>query len=430
MSKYARGLVFALENDDEMYGVGVEVPEDTAESEAEMAEINEDARDIEDGIEVTDSSMDDKETLDDMADVMEESVENGEGIDEDTAEVIEIAAEAIYKRLGLRHSKTMPSLESFGSKSTRLQATRVALEDMKEKSAGIGASIMKFIRGIMENLGKLWDKITTFFTKMGMDKRLKALEASIKSVKDGSTKSFETLENKSAAKAFSLKGGDATVADVKKAVDNAITLLANTEKVLGKLDAVADRSLKGLSAKDIETWANIDKDSFSKEVDEAIGGFVSGGENTLYVYGIGFKYETDESGKGKLVKLDRSGEPGEKIANANETHLKSIAQSLQTLKGGLDKITKNGKSKVDAIAKKYEKAAKSIDDKKASDSDAAVKKSLNEARTLIMAQGNLLNAICHHATTIGINTINEGIKYCEACIKAQTAPAEKPEGAA
>jgi hypothetical protein len=111
MSKYARGIVFAMEDADLDTSVGS--GEDLAELESSTAEIETEARDIDDGVEALDSAMEDMDTLEDISDVMEDSVEEGTGLDENAAEIAQVAVESIYRRLGLRNARPMPSLESL-----------------------------------------------------------------------------------------------------------------------------------------------------------------------------------------------------------------------------------------------------------------------------------------------------------------------------
>lgn len=138
-----------IEEQEQVAGQAVAAVEDPAEqAEPEMAEMTEASGDVESGLEQVDQVSDDADTLDGIADKMEESEENG-GLDETAAAITEVAVEALYKRLGVTRRKPMPALESFGSQSSRTRATKLAVE------------------GIRDTLKKVWDGVVAMLVKIG-----------------------------------------------------------------------------------------------------------------------------------------------------------------------------------------------------------------------------------------------------------------------
>jgi hypothetical protein len=175
------GLVFAME-DDEVIAPAADavemVPETQAEVETASAEVSEQSAEIEQIDTAVDEAQADTATVDSIADVMAETVESGEGMPEEAAQIAEVAVEALCARLGMRLSKKpMPAMESFGSTSSRLMATKIALEEVQ----GIGKRIWENIK---KALAWVWEKITSFFKMItkNRDQLIKHLEQLKKSV--------------------------------------------------------------------------------------------------------------------------------------------------------------------------------------------------------------------------------------------------------
>jgi len=209
MSKYARGLMFAMEDETELdTNAEASVEDDVADIrfEQDVAEIEADGRDLDDGVESVDRTLDDVSTLSDIGDVMEESVENGEGLDEDTAEITQIAVESIYRRLGLRKAKPMPSLESFSTKNTRVHATRIALEETRSQIGKIGSRLVEWIQRMIQHVVDMVKKAWIAITQWGLKKRVDAVVAAAKALKDDSAKKVSGIENAALGKVFNEKG--------------------------------------------------------------------------------------------------------------------------------------------------------------------------------------------------------------------------------
>lgn len=153
-----KGLFAALE--DEVI-VGDETPEvDFAQVAEDSNEVYESSAEIENQSETVNSAVDDIGELSDVKDVMEDSIDKGEGLSSNAAELAAVAVEAICARLGIEKKRTIvPSLESFGSKNSRLTATKIAVE-------GIGETIEKAWQAIKAFFAKMWANIKSFFKKV------------------------------------------------------------------------------------------------------------------------------------------------------------------------------------------------------------------------------------------------------------------------
>lgn len=217
------GLVFAMEADGEFDKASqVElVPETQAEVETASAEVAEQSGEIETMDTDVASAETDAGTLGDIQEVMAQSVESGEGLTEEAAAIAEVAVESIRARLGMkRGTKVIPALESFGSKSSRLHATKIAMET-------IGESIKKIWENIIKAIKWVWDKIKGFWLSLTKSRGslLKHLEGMQKRVADMAA---ETLNEKtvkgSAAATFSING--------KASFDTAKKVLADSQKLI------------------------------------------------------------------------------------------------------------------------------------------------------------------------------------------------------
>jgi hypothetical protein len=159
---------------------------------------------------------------------MDDSIEAGTGMSEETAEMAEIAVEAICSKIGLRgHAKrVMISTESFGSTNTRLQSTRFSAES-------IGDTIKKIWEAIKTAIKNVWDRIKNFFNGLvGSAKKasehIESLKKRVNELPLGGEKSKEKLDSGSLAKAFTEDG--------EAGYNTAIAILIRSTALLGKVD--------------------------------------------------------------------------------------------------------------------------------------------------------------------------------------------------
>ena len=144
----ARGLFLAVEemreaesSTDKKSGL----PPAANSLETTLLDVNEEGANLEQGSDMLVEASDDINTLDEVADTIEESAENG-GMTPDAAKMAEVAVESIMRRQGMSLAyKPIASLESFGSTSSRMSATKLSLESVKEKSKELWSRFTKFI---------------------------------------------------------------------------------------------------------------------------------------------------------------------------------------------------------------------------------------------------------------------------------------------
>lgn len=248
MSFRSKGLVLAMEDDAPVVQVEInaenEVP---AEVEADAAELADQAGEVEDLVTAVEEAEQDAATLDRMAGVMEESADKGEGLDETAAEIAEVAVEAICGRLGIRtYGRAMPALESFGSRNSRVSATRISVEGIKEWITTTWEAIKKAFKD-------MWAKVKAFFEKFFVaNERLK--EAAKKMLENigsvGDTPKSAAFEDKGIASQFPhLKVFDKTAVikelDVHKGVvDSTLAFVGGLEGAVSEVNKAVEAALK------------------------------------------------------------------------------------------------------------------------------------------------------------------------------------------
>lgn len=237
--KYRNGLGFALEDDS--IDSDLDVADTAPAAAAAMDEVNDDVDESEDLTAAIEEATDSADALQDITDTMEESVEEGEGVDPKAAEIAEIAVEFIAARAGVRHRSTFPAIESFGSSSSRVSATRVAVEGVKE-------TIKKIWETIKAAIKRLWDKIKQFFlgiTKNSkkLTEHLEALKKRVQDLPAGAKPIESKLDNSSLAEKLSIKG-KADMSTAKKLLEHANKLPGATGKIVDEMNKNIQRTVE------------------------------------------------------------------------------------------------------------------------------------------------------------------------------------------
>lgn len=178
MSKYSgRGLLASFENEEDTVDAAPMV-EDADNAEAALADAGEVQADINEAEGVVDQAIEDSETLETVASQLESREQSG-GATPEEAEMAEITVESICNRLGIARNP-MQSMESFSSRSSRVRATRLSVEGIREVGDTIWKYIVKIYKKIKEWVLKAWDYLFDARTKLL--RRAKALEARVEKV--------------------------------------------------------------------------------------------------------------------------------------------------------------------------------------------------------------------------------------------------------
>jgi hypothetical protein len=134
----------------------VEEIEQSPEQELQGMHVDEtEINETNDSIEEADDTA---EALADIQEKMGETIEEG-GMDEKSAEVVQVAVEHLCKRIGFSSKRAGFSMEGFKDKESRVQATKVAMEELGEK-------IKKIYDTIVEAIKKIIESVKTFFSNL------------------------------------------------------------------------------------------------------------------------------------------------------------------------------------------------------------------------------------------------------------------------
>ena len=205
-----------------------------AEVKAAQAEVAEGETIVED---VEDAGV----TLDEVGATLESAVRSGQGLDPIAAKLASIAINSATSKLGISKQLTA-SLENYGQRTSRLEATRITLEDVKE-------TVLKWWNTIRAALTNLYMKIKGFFIKLfdGLPKLKKRAEEMVKTA--NSTKGTAKAEKiKVAVGNLKMANSTPATADVIKGLDELSTLAASVLGTGGSGEKAYEETVKELTA--------------------------------------------------------------------------------------------------------------------------------------------------------------------------------------
>jgi len=266
MTKAGQGLVAAMEAEADVIAENQEEIGNNAESlETDMLEVADSAEEGAVADEKQEEAAEVVEALESMAVSLGLAAKNG-GIDAHAADALGVALEHMYSRVGLK-SKPMPVLESFGGTSSRVGATQLAMEGIKEQAKKIWDAIVAAIKSAIAWLGTFYNKIFDAATKL--KSRAESLEEKAQAV-HGQAKE-KTFENANLVKALNVAGkiptGAALTTDLlataKSVFGSGKEILAYAEGFLKLADKespqktfLAEFSLPAASMKNVSVVSN------------------------------------------------------------------------------------------------------------------------------------------------------------------------------
>lgn len=414
MSKLRKGLVLALEEmeaENEIpsepveYGDEVETRLGADEAVEEVTEAESEVGEMTDAVDDTAADID---TLEDIHDTMEATVESGEGMSEDAAEVAEVAIEAIAARMGIkREGRFMPATESFQSTNSRLMATKIAMEETQSLMSKGWEAILKAIAWIKE-------KINLFFANLfknvdRLDAHIKTVRSRVDAVK-GDVKKEEVLKKEGLAKALGTDNkADFDTAHAK--VEAALEMLSQGEAISKALKAYSQKDATKLSD-NAEMLAQMNKLKVTKEF--LIGGTI-----------ISVASDVD-AGAGLISGINIV---KQKVPTATEIKALDAGEMYKVLNDCLSltkairtyRVTeKNNNDTLKEIEKKVKAAEKGSEQEKFEGGHKLLKQLHKDATDLI-------SKTSMNFTSVAFQTVNTLVKYVEA---SAANLGEKPEEAA
>lgn len=451
------GIIAAMEQAQEE-NLGAETLEQAADQAAavgeDRVEVVDQAADIEADAGDVSEAVADVGELSEIGEIAEASVESGEGLSEQAAEIATVAIERIHNRLGFSgKQRIVPATESFGHAGTRLASTKLVIES-------IGDTIKQVWEAIKAMAKRIWDKITQFFKKIfgsakslrdhleNLKKRAIALDASAKPAE-------KDLSGAVAAKVGVKKKAD--LSTYRAIADNAIKLAGLSRPLAGEAvqlgnglgvvtGKLASNNFDEAELKNFLTEASKQSNKTNailgifEKLDEAgvestvkssgkgkgstvvYGPFASGtglivktNENRVKIDGQEVVYEltTMSFGVGKKDKqadkakaLDR-GEVLSVIEMA--TKVCDAVEELERNKSTLDKMVKDAETACDNALKAMAKMA-------GDNAKPAVRVALNESRDVTNYLLQMSSSIGQKIPSVVINVAYAGADYASASI--------------
>lgn len=224
MSSRIKGLVFAMEEGENLELSDNELSDTTTLIDNAIQQGN----DVVDLTTAFEEATEEVETLENIQRIMSDSVDNNEGLDENSAELAQVAVENICSRLRINSSVIkMPALESFSSKNNSLVSTRIALEGItqvikdiwegiKRIAIKIGEKLMEFIDGIIDSLGSL-------------EKTANGLLAKVNKTDFSDISNKGVIKSKTLATAFTIADNDLSTHGVLPILKSTYTSVENVE---------------------------------------------------------------------------------------------------------------------------------------------------------------------------------------------------------
>lgn len=430
-----KGLVAAMEEEEkrvEAEGVPaeeLEIAENAAETSEAVAEVSEGETELAESDAQMEEAEEVSETLTAVAECMAISAANG-GMDKYSAQAVTIAVEHLYSRVGGRRP-AMPAMESFGGTSSRIGATQLAMEDIKDK-------IREIWRAIVAQIKKAIAWVKDHFTKIfgaanKLEKRAKAIfekadkttdpiketkienERLVKTLYQGTdvaasaagAELLKTVGNKvfSSYAAKSNDSGEA-IANALEGVNKDTTIV----DLLSKVTPALTSDIEGMSANTHQT--NAPEGTGVKSTAELPGGraIVSfmhdakGFENISDCKIFLGDFNPGVKAPSKTSVDTMKAQECKKVASAIE----SLAVEIQGYKKQIEKVTK--------IKERVAKAAENIG-KLADDATDATKETLRGAQKAVTYCVNQMDQPATAFSAYALKTGSAYLDYCEASLK-------------
>lgn len=429
-----RSLMIALEGE-ELEPVDPIEPAEAvpAEAESAVAEVAEDQAPIDDLATAVEEAAEDIDTLENVGDVIEDSVETGEGLPPAAAEIADIAVESIRERLGIKGRRLAPSLEAYGASSSRLTASRVALEGVKETLKAAWEAVRKAVSALIDRIVGWFKK--HFGANEMLEKALAKLEAGADGlgdkkpdVSDFENESvFTGFANKNSVNAASVKGclerqaklSEEVVAANVKAGDGAAKIGDALTQAKGEEGATKVATIAAAVGTEI---ASVIGATISVSAGQKSGGLSSkhvgvlfGGKSIVLTTGK----ETEEGAGNAFMKAEvrvvEKHDGAKTVPVLSGTDQKSVLEGVKTL------LTANKAlmEKVDSLKKFQAGVDKAIAAamKKAENPEGEEAKALNTAKKSLQGQATFVGQLNLALPGLNLQASKTALSYVGACQK-------------
>lgn len=431
-NRFGKGLLASLESEEEVVdAVAVVDAEDADNVEAAMGEVAEVETEINATTDAIEQGAQDADALDAIADAVEETEQDG-GADPVVAQVAEVAVEAIYKRLGLT-TKPIASMEGFGDKATRIEATRLSVEGWRETAA----AIWKAIKDLFKRIGA---SVVQFFKQLFVAtertlKRAEALQTAAENVKGApkeETVSGSFVRTLADGKTFDKAYAIASVGNIAKYSKDVGTVIKRLSNLDGSMDIpalIADAAaFSEFTGKDLYDDANVlDKQAtklFGLQ-DDADSVWISTSSVKLGANQVAMKMplktikgaEAMKSfGKMTASIVGRSKDTAEKDAKAPALNKAETLKVIAGVKAGMTAFIAS-KADINKAVEGIGKVEAAAGDagKKAGDADSAARGRM--VAGAVKGYGRVLAGVSTQATKLAVAVAGAGLDYAQKSIK-------------
>lgn len=417
------GLVtrMSLESEENVPGVAEDAAIAGADSaETELVELSEPVAELSADVVETEEGVEAAASLESHLDYLGDSLANG-GVSKETAYVVEQHVAYLSKSVGV--SKTFPAMESFGGATSRLKATRVAMEEIKDKLKEIWNAIITALKRaaqwVVDNFNKY------FGAAEKMQKRSEALIEKAKSLTGKVEKnSFESAAIFKALQVNNrVQNVDAGMANVVIAVSSTYervsggyievakkitTALGNTNP---DLSGVTMAGVKGASAGDV--YGTAPEGMVFDRSEELPGGYavveLGPKENKTGIEAVEAYGRAEVSVRPFNPKATVKGETLSVLSGQDVIKIATNVDKIAAAIIGGRKIEKDLSTELKAAVSAADKHAKNVE----SGEDADAKKS---ARALQRAVGNMARLLVGgpvSVTQYAARTASSALNYCE-----------------
>lgn len=329
-----RKSLFALENEAVIEETEMSVTPEEGQAAGAYTEASDDMQEIEETAEAVETGADAGEQLGQVEELVEDTVENADGLTPVAAEAVRISVEAICARIGAnpRAVYSLYAAENFQSASSRKASSRIALE-------GVGNFLKDLYEKIKAALKNMWVKITAFWDKhistLGrVKKALEAMKAKV-SASSGKFEGRSQLDEAPSSLVDAFIGtGVLNVGAIDKFIKTHAAATGTSEEVTSKVtafNAVINQSVLTIGGKNSPVTGIFKEKNLGTPEAPLVGGThihyaVEGGEDSEDPVNIVTTRETvsDKETKRALILADKG-----EVKNLLDSTLRIINETIK-----------------------------------------------------------------------------------------------------
>lgn len=427
------GLSAALEAEEavaqqEAEAVG-EVVEDTigdnAESlETELLEGSEVVEDNEVLADQIDEATDVAESLDEYEEAMESIIAQG-GLDRNGARLLSMGLESLQARVGVVLEKqAMPSLESFGGSGSRIEASKYALENIKETAGKVWDAIIAGIMKAIEAIKNVWKYMTdgNVRLKARAEKLLKAAET--KNINSAKLTGDQFIKKESIIRKVSNSGNvpfDNSVKNFGEVFANAVK--DHIPSMITAFEKINSNVIQGAKDPEVEEL-QFDPEVFKQSI-EVKPGKIGAGNLVFFIQETPKAKGTEGIKQIGEMKIG-VGTYSEKVPNEIKTleieQIKTVLKTVLEVSANIDKMRGLEKQFTEAgnkvlIAAKTFAAEKELNSSESGEKVMAIKRKIAAAKIFLTRGfnrvGNIPGLLGNRAFGISKGLLD----YCEVSLK-------------